>query len=101
MAFKDDYDFDLLFNEAENLVIEELGNQLSSEENTNICKCQECVLDMATLSLNKLKPIYRSSFTGIVYSQQYYSGDYKTEVENIVKDAIKKVSSNPSHELSK
>jgi competence protein ComFB len=98
MPFKDDYDFDLLINEAENLVVEELEEQLTEESNKNVCRCQECVLDMATFALNKLKPKYRSSFTGIVYAQQYYSGDYRNEVITAVKEAIKKVSSNPSHE---
>jgi competence protein ComFB len=101
MPFKDDYDFDLLKNEAESLVIEELENQLADKSNNKVCRCQECILDMATFSLNKIKPVYRSSFTGIIYAQQYHSGEYKDEVVRAVKEAIKKVSSNPSHEIRK
>ncbi len=100
MAFKDDYEFDLLINEAESLVISELEKQLSEEENSGICKCQECVLDMATLALNNIKPKYRSSFTGLVYSQQYHVGNQREEIVDAVKKAVKKVSKNPSHEVS-
>lgn len=100
MSIRDDYDFDLLVNEAENLVIEELEKDLALEEYNDICKCQDCILDMATLALNKIKPKYRSSFTGIIYSQGLHSGEFKDEVEKAVKTAIDKVSENPSHELS-
>lgn len=98
MAFKDDYDFELLVNEAENLVIEELEKQLDKEEYKDICKCQDCILDMATLALNKIKPKYRSSFTGVIYAQQFHDGKYKEEADQAIKDAIDKVSKNPSHE---
>ncbi len=99
MAFKDEYEFELLVNEAENLVITELETQLSKEGNSNVCKCQDCILDMATLSLNNLKPIYRSSYTGLIYVKQYHEGNYMKEVEKVVQDSIKKVSKNPSHEV--
>lgn len=98
MGFKDDYDFELLVNESENLVFDELEKQLDEEEYANICRCQDCILDMATLALNKIKPKYRSSFTGVIYAQQYHSGEFIDEVKKAVKNAIDKVSKNPSHE---
>jgi len=98
MAFKDDYDFDLLINEAEQLVISELEKQLAEENNQDICKCQDCILDMATLALNNVAPKYRSSYTGVIYAQQYYSGKHRDEIVNSVKKAIEKVKKNPSHE---
>ena len=99
MPFKDEYDFDLLENEAENLVIEELEKEFTLEEYDDVCKCQECILDISALALNNIKPKYRSSFTGIVYAQQYHYGKYMEEVISAVKDAIKKVSRHPSHAI--
>ena len=99
MAFKDEYEFELLVNEAENLVISELEAQLAKKDYTEICKCQDCILDMATLALNNLKPIYRSSYTGLIYIQQYHEGNYVKEVDKAVANAIKKVSKNPSHDV--
>lgn len=101
MPFKDTYDFDMLRNEAENLVIDELELQLSEEKNAKICKCQECILDMAAHALNNLKPKYRASYTGIIYAQQYQSGQYKEDVTKFVKSAIKKISANPAHDVKK
>ena len=98
MAFKDEYDFDLLKNEAENLVIEELEKEFNEEENNDVCKCEECVLDMAALALNNIGPKYRASFMGIVYAQQYHSGKHIDEVVSAVRNAIEKVSKNPSHD---
>ena len=100
MALKDDYEFELLVNEAKNLVIDELEKQLEQEEYNNICKCQECILDMATYALNKIKPKYRSSFTGLVYAQELHLGEYKDEVATTVKNAIQKISKNPSHDVN-
>jgi competence protein ComFB len=49
MSLSDTYDFEYLVNEAERLVIEELEVQL--DEFTDICKCQDFVLDMAAHAL--------------------------------------------------
>jgi competence protein ComFB len=100
MSFKDNYDFELLVNEAENIVFEELGNQLEEDKEGNICKCQDCVLDMAALALNNVKPAYRSSFTGVIYALSLKDGEYKDIVTKSVKNAIDKIKKNPSHEAS-
>ena len=97
MGLKDQYDFSLLVNEAEEVVIEELEKQFAAEKFKNICKCEDCTMDMAALSLNKLEPEYRSSFTGVIYAQRLHTGTYKEKVEKIVTDAIEKISKNPSH----
>ena len=101
MAFKDNYEFDLLVNETEKIVIAELEKQLKEDTENKICKCQECILDIAALSLNNLKPTYRSSYTGVIYAQRLYDGEYKMDVEKEVKKAIEKVTKNPSHEIKK
>ena len=99
MKFKDNYDFDLLINEAENVAIEELERQLSLDTENAICKCQECILDIVAFALNKLKPGYRSSFKGVIYAQSLYDGEYKSEVEKAIQEAIDVVKKYPSHEL--
>lgn len=97
MSFKDKYEFDLLVNEMENAVFDELENQLKEDTEDKICKCQDCILDMAAYALNNLKPAYRSSLTGKIYSQRLYNGEEKLEIERVVKKAIEKISKNPSH----
>lgn len=97
MGFKEEYELDYLENEAENLVFKELEQQLNEEWARDICKCQDCVLDMAALALNTVKPFYRVSLLGKVYAGSLDGSKYSEEVHKSVKDSILKISSNPAH----
>lgn len=98
MSIKDNYNFEFLVNEAERLVLEELEHQLEDESNADICKCEECVLDMAALALNNISPMYRVSLMGTLYAHSLQDSDYADEVMKVVKDAVRKVAKNPSHD---
>lgn len=97
MGFKEDYELEYLENEAESLVFKELEEQLGAEEAADICKCQDCVLDMACLALNSVKPFYRVSLMGKVYAGSLNESGYGEEVKAAVKTAISKISANPAH----
>jgi competence protein ComFB len=98
MAFLDDYDFELLKNEAENLVLGELEQQLEAYTG-EICKCNECVVDMAAIALNTVKPLYRFSILGSLYAAQAMTDDaYGESIRRAVGAAIEKVRQNPSHD---
>jgi competence protein ComFB len=99
MAFNDKYDFaGVLKNEAENLVIVELEKQLEKYPRP-ICRCHDCVIDMAAVALNNVKPLYRVSLLGIQYaSRAMEEPDYAKSVQNAVSRAIEKVRKNPSHD---
>ncbi|MGC9312486.1 MAG: late competence development ComFB family protein [Sediminispirochaetaceae bacterium] len=98
MSIKDNYNFEFLVNEAERLVLEELEHQLEDESNADICKCEECVLDMAALALNNISPMYRVSLMGTLYAHSLQDSDYADEVMKVVKDSVRKVAKNPSHD---
>jgi len=98
MSFKDEYDFSLLTNEAEQLVINELEKQIS-EYSKDICLCEDCVLDMATLALNEIKPLYRVSLLGSLYAAHAMDeASYAKSVITAVQKAIERVRKNPSHD---
>jgi competence protein ComFB len=98
MAFIDDYDFELLVNEAEKLVLTDLGRQLESYPEP-ICTCNDCVVDMAAMALNTVKPLYRVSLLGTLYAARAMDEKtYATSVREAVFNAIEKVRKNPSHE---
>jgi competence protein ComFB len=98
MAFEDVYDFDILVNEAEKMVIVELGRQLDSYKGS-ICRCNECVVDMAAVTLNAIKPLYRVSLLGTMYaSQAMNEASYAKSVRDEVSRAIEKVRKNPAHD---
>jgi len=98
MAFTDEYDFVLLKNEAEVLVIREMEQQLKSGHE-GMCRCNDCVVDIAAIALNSIKPLYRFSILGTLYaSQAMTEQSYADSVMKAVKMAIEKVKNNPSHD---
>jgi competence protein ComFB len=97
MSLKDEYDFSTLVNETVAVVIEELEEQLNEEINVEVCRCDDCIMDMAAMALNQLEPAYHSSFTGVIYAQKFHTGAFQEKVNTIVKKAIAKVRKNPSH----
>ena len=97
MGFREEYELDYLENEAESLVFGQLETQLNEEWASDICKCQDCVLDMAALALNSVKPFYRVSLLGKVYAGSLTDTKYGEEVKKSVHEAIVKISGNPAH----
>ena len=98
MSLRDSYNFDNLVNETERIVLEQMEIQLQQEDAKDICKCQDCVLDMTALALNSLKPHYRVSLIGTVYAHTIDEGEYAEEVKMVVSSAINKIAANPSHD---
>jgi len=100
MAFRDQYDFHMLKNEAEQLVLQELEKQLAlQDDEEEFCRCGDCVLDMAAMAFNAVKPIYRFSLLGSLYAAQAMSDqEYADSVQQAVAAAIGKVKANPSHD---
>jgi competence protein ComFB len=96
MGIREAYDFEQLVNAAEKLVLDELEKQL--KENKKTCKCQDCVLDMAAYALNNVKPFYRVSLLGKLYTDSAAESDYGEDVKKVVAEAINKIGENPSHD---
>jgi competence protein ComFB len=99
MGLTDNYDFDYLKNEAETLVIKELERQLKTYSEP-FCHCNDCVLDMAAITLNTVKPLYRVSLLGSLYTANAMDEKtYASSVRDAVFNAIERVRKNPSHEI--
>ena len=98
MALIDKYNFEHLKNEAETMVFREMERQLNEYQET-ICLCNECVVDMAAIALNTVKPLYRFSLLGTLYAASLMDEEnYAKGVKEAVHNAIEKVRENPSHE---
>ncbi len=94
MSFHKKYDFSLVVNEKVRLVIDELEKQL--QKRPEVCQCEECVLDMVTLALNKTKPSYRATLMGSIYAK-VKDEENSVDIEQSVAVAIKRIFENPSH----
>ncbi|MDR0487501.1 MAG: late competence development ComFB family protein [Treponema sp.] len=101
MALIESYDFYNLKNEAENLVLKELSRQLE-DFTAPICLCNDCVVDMAAVALNTVKPLYRVSLLGGLYTAAAMDDDksYAASIREAVTGAIEKVRNNPSHDIA-
>ena len=97
MRIRDEYDLEFLVNESERLVLEQLERQLEKGIDIPICTCQECVLDMAALALNNVKPLYRVSLLGTLYAHAVQRSEYECEITRAVSEAVEKIARNPSH----
>ena len=97
MALENFYDLSNLKNYTEELVFRVMEDELKKISDEDICKCEDCVLDMICLSLNKLQPRYRVSLMGTIYSTAS-DDDFENEVSEKVKEAIGKISINPAHD---
>ena len=94
MALSDNYDLSHLTNQMENFVFNELEHQLAAIADEDICKCNDCILDMACLALNNVHPIYRSSLMGSLYTKAE-NDNVNSDVRGKVAAAIQKISQNP------
>lgn len=94
MALSHKYDLSELTNQMENYVFDELERQLDTISDEDICKCNDCVLDMACFALNNLTPRYRSSLMGSLYAE-VNRDEVKRSVSGSVGDAVQKISQNP------
>ncbi len=98
MELRQMYDFSILVNEAERMVVDELERLLDDAGSRGICTCEDCVLDMAALALNTIKPLYRVSLLGTLYAQAADGTEYADRVRKAVETAVEKVRKNPSHD---
>jgi competence protein ComFB len=98
MSIIDSYNFEFLKNEAELLVLHELERQLETQ-GPDICRCNECIVDMAAMALNSVKPLYRVSLLGTQYAAQAMNEhSYAKSVRKAVTQAIDRVKINPGQD---
>jgi len=98
MSLKDNYNFEYLRNEAEKLILDELERQLDLYSKP-LCKCNDCVLDMAAMALNSVKPLYRVSLLGSLYTASAMDEKaYAKSIRDAVFSAVEKIRKNPSHD---
>jgi competence protein ComFB len=116
MALTNVYNFEFLKNGAEELVLGELEKQLAEYDDLRympeedeaetkstkkrVCKCNDCVMDMAAYALNNVKPLYHCTVLGEIYNNAARENkEYLKGIDAAVATAIKKIADNPSHTL--
>ena len=88
-----------LHNHTEDIVVETLEELLKdkNEEFENVCTCENCLLDMASYSLNRLPAKYVSSHKGSIHTKiEEFAQQDQVDTIKIVTQAINVVAENPS-----
>lgn len=88
------FDFDDLVNEAERLVIDELGHQLDKPENKDLLEKEDLIRDIAAYALNHVQPMYRANLLGRLYARAVHADEHE-EVSAAVEAAIERIRKNP------
>lgn len=68
------------------------------EEMDDVCKCEQCKLDIAAIVLNHLKPKYVVTEKGYVFSKtNSLNPQFNTDIITEITKAIEIVKNNPRH----
>ncbi|MCL2294710.1 MAG: late competence development ComFB family protein [Spirochaetes bacterium] len=94
MNLNEIYNFEYLKNEAEELVKDTLAKEMKRDK--TICDCQDCILDIVGFTLNNIKPLYKTSLKGGLYTN-IPDEKYLEALKKTLKQAIEKIKANPSH----
>ena len=95
MKLADCYDLDKLRNNNAELVFQRVGRLL--DEHSDICQCEQCVLDLTAYVLNNIPPSYGTSLIDPFDSNQTRINRIKGEIEVALREAIQRVRQNPNH----
>ncbi len=99
MNFIEEYRLDEIKNEVEEVAYSELEKQLALIPDEDICKCMDCVQDMACFALNQIKPKYTVSLLGSLFTR-VQTEKLIDDIESVVRTSIEKISQNPLHSKS-
>jgi len=99
MNFEEIYSLNEIKNEVEEVVFQELEKKLNAISDEDICKCKDCVRDMACYALNQIRPRYTVSLLGSLYTRAE-TDTLINDIQDIVGKAIEKISQNPLHNKS-
>ncbi len=88
-----------LHNHTEDLVLEQLESLLNKEKFSHVCQCEQCLLDMASYTLNRIPAKYIASHSGGIHAKlDEFEQQYIVDITSTIIQAIKIVSKNPRHD---
>lgn len=83
----------------EDLVWEQLDAIIANQE---VCDCNKCRLDIASLALNSLPPRYIVTSAGETYARiKALEYQFKIDIITAITQAIQVVRNNPRHDTNK
>jgi chemotaxis protein methyltransferase CheR len=87
-----------LKNIMEDLVLDTLEKIM--EPRKDICRCEQCRIDIIAHALNRLPAKYVTTDVGSMYTIiEQTKNEFQQDVQNKIEDAIKAVDENPRHQM--
>ncbi len=88
-----------IHNTMEDVVLSYLDEFIS--ENENICKCDQCRLDMACFALNKIRPLYVASGRGVIHTEFNKRQNVQADIDvlSTIAEAVSVISSTRRHDV--
>ena len=90
-----------LHNHSEEIVFAAMKKLLENGEYNNVCNCKQCLIDIATYSLNKIPAKYTSTHKGSIHTKiKDFEQQHQVDIIKIITKAIEIISQNPSENCS-
>jgi competence protein ComFB len=87
-----------LYNHTEDLVLETMAGILRQDEFSDTCQCDQCLLDIASYTLNRMPAKYIASQAGNINAKLgEFEQQYKVDLISTITKAIKIVANDPHH----
>jgi competence protein ComFB len=95
MRLEQEYNLDQVRNRSADLVIARV-EQLLAEEH-DMCRCEQCVLDLVAWALNHVSPQYGASMLEPLSPNPDQVRKVQIEIELAIEQGLKRVRARPGH----
>jgi competence protein ComFB len=95
MSLSERYDMGKLVNRSAEVVCRKIEQILDMRD--DICRCEDCVLDLVAYTLNRVKPLYGTSLLGPLHPDRVKETELEERIERTIEAGLKKIARHPHH----
>jgi competence protein ComFB len=96
MKLSERYNLDSIGNRSQELVYEAV--ERLAMDGTEMCPCEECVMDLVAWTLNHVTPRYYTSLLSPLNPDPLQEKKVRVEVELAIASGLKRLRAHPHHE---
>ena len=88
-----------LHNHTEDIVLDLMKEIINKDKFSDVCKCDQCLLDIASYTLNRIPAKYIASHSGSIHAKlNEFEQQYMVDITSTITKAIRIVAKSPRHE---
>jgi hypothetical protein len=95
MSLEEKYNLEAIRNETAEHVYDRVERLLG--ETGHLCRCEACVLDLVTFTLNRVTPRYSISLLGNLHPDPALTRRQQIEIDLALRAAVKRLQEHPHH----